>query len=108
MKHAETKAALMTMIRKFDEVVKAGGYRCLCDAGAAPLRADAIEALSRARWDLELCKTHSSLLVWINDLSINLKLMHNGLGLHAIDVSAEQLEAGRRLIGNLACEEVLA
>lgn len=128
-RHEATQDVLLDMIRQFEVVGNFGNYgdyHALRDAGAASLRLEAINVLSSARRELEICgdwgslsyvevkladpwrRPHSTLISWINDLSIELKLMHNGLADHASDITAQQLEQGKRLIMELdECREQL-
>lgn len=119
-RHADTQDALLAMIHRFDEIAEAGGYEHLRDAGAAPIRLEAINTLASARRELERCtfnpddlikhahsiaefrmSSHGNLLMWINDLSIELKLMHGLVPHRAADITSQQLERGRKLINEL-------
>lgn len=134
-RHEDTSIALLHLIGQLQVVGNFGGYEHLRDAGAASLRLDAIGVLSEARRELSLCTSflsrtavpyfedvrkgaptyisdnhtfnHPAMLSWINQLSVELKLLHN-LPDKAHDITAEQLDRGKALINDLdTCREQL-
>lgn len=112
--HPETTDSLQRMVIDLEITIKAK------ETIGTVQRRSAIAVLEAARTDVEQCRepgilmhaargiaepakmaTHMRLILWINNLSIDLKLMEQGLPKEATPITVERLEAGKRLINEL-------